>query len=112
MKQLLKASLFSVLAAAPFLSLNAQAGQPMMYTQQTPASTVRVLVYQDGQPAVNAKVKLYSSSGDLRREYTTNNNGRVVISNLAAPGPFELVAETRSGKSMPQNFSRYSGSEK
>lgn len=105
MKQLLKAALFSALAATPFLSLNAQAGNPMLYTQQTPTSAVRVMVYQDGQPVAGAKVKLYGADGNMRNEYRTNNHGMLVINSLSAPGPLKLIAETRRGMSMAKEVS-------
>ena len=105
MKQLLKAALFSAMAAAPFLSVNAQAGNPVMYTQQTPASTVRVMVYQDGRPAAGAKVKLYGADGNMRNEYRTNSHGMLVINSLNAPGSLKLVAETRMGMSMAEEVS-------
>ena len=105
MKPLIKASLFSVLAATSFLSLNAQAGNPVMYTQQTQTSVVRVAVYQDGKPAAGAKVKMYSADGVMRNEYVANSKGRVVIGNVMAPGSVELVAQTPQGVSIAEEVS-------
>ncbi|MTI14612.1 hypothetical protein [Sansalvadorimonas verongulae] len=112
MKQLIKATLFSVLAATPFLSLNAQAGNPAMYTQHTQTSTVRVVVFQDGKPAAGAKVKMYGADGVMRNEYVANSKGRVVIGSLMAPGPVKLVAHTSKGMSATQELSLYPGFEK
>ena len=113
MKLFIKATLLSLLASTPLLSTSASAGNgPTLYTQQASNSSVRVLVYQNGKPAAGATVKLYGNGGNLRHEFTTNNNGRVVINNLSAPGPLKLIAETRLGKSAKKEVSLYSDFEK